>query len=351
MFFRTQISCSALFSALVFCFAAALSAAQTPTNQVGEAPDASAPLIRTQTRLVVLDVLVRDSHGNPVKGLTLNDFELREDGAKRVLKTAEEHGITAPAAKSNTVLALSNSPGQTSVFTNKPPNGDVWNVLLVDALNPSFELQGFARKQLEKFVQQLPPEQPVALVIMGSPSRLVVPFSAGAAGIQKFFSEKKSSASSTVLLDDVVNLADISSSNGGQPNGGARRLGPAFDLQMGDNARTTEEKHEQSERQLLNTLAALAEWLSHYPGRKNVYWLSDGFPIIAADTDRSLTHIPPGRRAGLFGKEQQQMDKLLQNARIAVSPIDLSGVRLHNSFSGERNEYSGYLLDATNHKQ
>jgi hypothetical protein len=45
------------------------------------------------------------------------------------------------------------------------------------------------------------------------------------------------------------------------------------------------------------------------------------------------------------------MDKLLQNARIAVSPIDLSGVRLHNSFSGERNEYSGYLLDATNHKQ
>jgi hypothetical protein len=46
MFFRTQMSCSALFSALVFCFAAALSAAQTPTAQ-----DASAPLIRTQTRL------------------------------------------------------------------------------------------------------------------------------------------------------------------------------------------------------------------------------------------------------------------------------------------------------------
>jgi hypothetical protein len=37
---------------------------------------------------VVLDVLVTDSHGDPVKGLTLKDFELREDGDKRVLKTA-----------------------------------------------------------------------------------------------------------------------------------------------------------------------------------------------------------------------------------------------------------------------
>jgi hypothetical protein len=53
MFFRTQMSCSALFSALVFCFAAALSAAQTPTAQ-----DASAPLIRTQTRLRHRSVLL-----------------------------------------------------------------------------------------------------------------------------------------------------------------------------------------------------------------------------------------------------------------------------------------------------
>ena len=84
MFVRTQMSCSALCSGLVFCFAAVLSPAQTPTNHVGQAPaapDIPAPLIRTQTRLVVLDVLVTDSHGDPVKGLTVKDFELREDGA------------------------------------------------------------------------------------------------------------------------------------------------------------------------------------------------------------------------------------------------------------------------------
>jgi VWFA-related protein len=312
MFFRTQMSCSALFSALVFCFAAALSPAQTPTNHVGQAPAAPAPLIRTQTRLVVLDVLVTDSHGDPVKGLTLTDFELREDGAKHVLKTAEEHGIAAPA--SGAASAPASLPAGPGVYSNKPPSGEVWNVLLLDYLNPVFELRASARQQLEKFVRELPPEQPVALVVLGNPTKLAVPFSGGAAGVLKFLEDKKSSASPPVPLGfaDIMPLVPV------------RKLTPDPDLDQ-----------DQSMREILFSFAGMANWLSRYPVRKNVYWLSTGFPRINQDDidpgqpDPKLQRPDSERRAGIFGKEQVQMDKLLQNARVAVYPIDLSGVHIN----------------------
>jgi VWFA-related protein len=306
MFPRTQASCSAL----IFCFAAALSAAQTPTNHMGQAPaapDAPAPLIRTQTRLVVLDVLVTDSHGDPVKGLTLKDFELREDGDKRVLKTAEEHGIAAPGGSD--ASAPAGLPAGPGVYSNKPPSGEVWNVLLLDTLNPSFALKASTRQQLEKFASQLPPDQPVALVLMADPARLAVPFSAGAAAVQKFFAEGKVPISSS----DPLGVAELA------PIVGVRKL-------------TTDPTLDQFKalKQTLFSFSGLANWLSHYPGRKNVYWLSAGFPNIPL-FDNPLT----GRRAGIFGKEQQQMDKLLQNARVAVFPIDITGVHIERPTKDE----------------
>jgi VWFA-related protein len=279
---------------------------------------------------VVLDVLVSDSHGDPVKGLTLKDFELREDGEKRALKTAEEHGIATPGGEPETALALSNVPGQTGVFSNKPPSGEVWNVLLFDSLSPSWEVQASARQQLEKYVRQLPPEQPVALVIMGSPSRLVVPFSGGAAGILKFLTAKESSGYSTVFLAADQGTPLIHYINDKQPNAPLKQMrGPKG---SGVNP-VMEAEQEQNFRQLLNTFDNLADWLSHYPGRKNVYWLSDGFPSLPLLSD-ALTLMSPKRREGPLFKEIQQMNKLLQNARVAVSPIDISGVHLHSSFGG-----------------
>jgi VWFA-related protein len=329
-----------LFSALILCFAAALSPAQTPTNHVGQAPAAPAPLIRTQTRLVVLDVLVTDSHGDPVKGLTVKDFELREDGAKRVLKTVEEHGIAAPA--SSDASAPAGLPAGPGVYSNKPPDGEVWNVLLLDLLNPTTELQASAGQQLEKFVKQLPPEQPVALVVMGDPSKLEVPFSGGAAGIEKFLATRKLPASLIQLDEDALTLPDVFFLDNGQPNapvnwftnskGGSGGSGGSQSKQMVLGAPNMSAGGEYKLRQhmgiSINTFASLAEWLSHYPGRKNVYWISKGFPHLLEDSDAHNLFIPqPGRRSALFGKEQQRMDKLLQNARVAVFPIDISGVR------------------------
>jgi VWFA-related protein len=299
---------------MISCFAAAMLPAQTPAAST--TPATPPPIVRSQTRLVVLDVLVTDSHGNPVKGLTLKDFQLRDDGSVRALKTAEEHGIAAPAGSAAPAPAPASTPASPTVFSNKPPAGEVWNVLLLDRLNPPQDRQQFALQQLKKFVQQLPPEQPVAFVVMDSATRVVVPFSAGVAGIQKILADKNFFTPPSPHLDQEDDA----------------ELPPTLQEDV---------KLKQAERIIrlrssTDAFTALADWLAHYPGRKNVYWLSTGFPpapsaVPGSDPqDSGKQELNPygsdGRRMGMFAGEQAQMDKRLQNARIAVFPIDINGV-------------------------
>jgi VWFA-related protein len=339
-----------MWNVLILILAATISQAQTPATST--TPATPPPIVRAQTRLVVLDVLVTDSHGNPVKGLTLKDFQLREDGAKRDLKITEEHGIAVPGGGAASAPAQANLPVGPGLFSNRAPTGDVWNVLLLDFLD-SWEEQNFAREELKRFVQGLPPDQPVALVKMGHPSKILVPFSSGVAGIQKFFANAKLSADgrptienldeNALSLPDVYFIdlnqpnAPVNPATGGMVSGGSaagqRTVGG---VSVSSGVGPIGSKKRQHMLLAINTFAALADWLGHYPGRKNVYWISDGFPRLEEDKDLHDWLIPRSDRlSGLFGKEQQDMDKRLQNARIAVSPIDISGVKQERRITRE----------------
>lgn len=48
-------------------------------------PRAQQPELRTATTCVLFDVVVRDYKGRPIEGLSLSDFELREDGTRQHL--------------------------------------------------------------------------------------------------------------------------------------------------------------------------------------------------------------------------------------------------------------------------
>src|SRR5580698_183985 len=59
--------------------------------QNNKVPTPQVPELRTDVRLVVLDVLVTDSHGKPVPGLKIDDFNLSENGTTQALKSFEDH--------------------------------------------------------------------------------------------------------------------------------------------------------------------------------------------------------------------------------------------------------------------
>src|SRR5690349_19397197 len=68
-------------------------AAQTPAGQ-------TPPTIKVSTEVVIEEVTVKDKSGNPIQGLTTNDFVLTEDGVPQTISFVEYQelpSIGAPA--------------------------------------------------------------------------------------------------------------------------------------------------------------------------------------------------------------------------------------------------------------
>ena len=71
-----------------------------------QAQPAARPLFRTATDLVTIDVVVRDRSGAFVRGLTADDFEIREDGKPQALLTLGLEELDTSAAPLDTVNLL-----------------------------------------------------------------------------------------------------------------------------------------------------------------------------------------------------------------------------------------------------
>ena len=103
--------------------------------------------LRTNTRLVVVDVVAIDGKGQPVTDLKAADFTLLEDGKPQKISGFNfEHPGGAPAQ----AVQINLPP---SVVTNAPKfQSNSLNVILFDAVNGDFAEHAYARDQLLKFL-------------------------------------------------------------------------------------------------------------------------------------------------------------------------------------------------------
>src|SRR6185369_1608918 len=86
----------------------------------------------TTSRNVVLDVIVTDSAGKPIHGLTAHDFTVLENGTPQPVKGFEEHRPDAPSSKPTIPVQLPADTYTNYVSSTEP--GAV-NVILFDSLN------------------------------------------------------------------------------------------------------------------------------------------------------------------------------------------------------------------------
>lgn len=111
------------------------------------ATDVPSLTLRTNTRLVVLDVVVTDKKGQAVTGLTADDFTVEENGKKQKVS------VFLPAS-ANRMTPASPPPG---ILSNRPENvgpAGVPIVLVLDAANSPFEQQAYARSEMLKYVAE-----------------------------------------------------------------------------------------------------------------------------------------------------------------------------------------------------
>src|ERR1019366_732053 len=131
---------------------------QAPANAGTSEMTTAAPVFHAQSKLVVVDVVVTDRSGKAITGLKVSDFQLTENGTLQQLRVFEEHSV-APTSPRATPPRL--PPGQYTNFPVDPPR-DSLNILLFDMLNTRAEDRQWARTQMLKALQKLPPGQQVA---------------------------------------------------------------------------------------------------------------------------------------------------------------------------------------------
>ena len=283
-------------------------------------PASDVTTLYTGTQLVILNVVVTDSHENPVRNLNASDFVVLEKGVPQQIKTFEEHTASASVAAAKPEPAA--LPGIFSNYAPIPHDGPL-NILLFDALNTPITDQAFLRDQLKQYVNTVPPGANIA--IFGLNSRLVL--------LQGFTSNSevlKAAINGTTnktsrLLEDAVGGVSppMTASQALTQNS----IDPAV-LKILPALKTfeTEQQSSQDNNRALITLDAfnqLARYLSNIPGRKNLIWFSGSFPIS----------ILPGTGDGnnfsavvSAEEEFRQTVHLLTLSQVSVYPIDTRGV-------------------------
>ncbi len=281
----------------------------TPLFPQNNPADGSQPatVIRSNPRLVLVNVIVTDSAGKPVHGLTQHDFTVLEDGKSQSIRSFDERSA-APDPKTPESKETARDFGP-NVHTNwvQVPKNQVTNILLFDMLNMSSQDLVSAKHELLRTVQNLPAGQQFALFVLGKSLHMIQGFTWEKGTMYAAASRLNDSTTSPVYADTRT----FSSQIGELKETMLIKNPKAFEALVQTLATEQDIKLESRMLYTFDGLYALARALVAVPGRKNLIWITSGFPFDASrgDMDR-FTHL----------------SSLLSASQIAVYPIDARGV-------------------------
>ncbi|HEY6412127.1 MAG TPA: VWA domain-containing protein, partial [Edaphobacter sp.] len=296
--------------------------AQTPTPQ-------PIPTIKAHTQLVIIDVVVTDSHQNPVHNLKATDFRLLENKDPQQIKAFEEHTALSDT-KPRPIPPM--PPGTFTNWTPTPPNSSV-NILLLDTLNTPLQDQSFVHDQLKQYLKSSKPGARIAIFGLTTHLNLLQGFTSDPELLKTAINQKNPQVSP--LLDDPVgggtgiqSLSDTVSSFGDAPD----IADILSNLQRFD-AEQQSFQFQLRARYTLDALNQLARYLTGIPGRKNLIWFSGSFPInILPDGDLQ----DPFAAALGFEDEFRETTNLLTLNQVAVYPVDARGLMVSPAFTAAR---------------
>jgi VWFA-related protein len=265
------------FLAILLVLAAAPLFAQQPIEQPGSQ---STYTLNTAVRIVLTDVTVTDSNGNVVHGLPQSAFHVMVDKQPVPLRSFEEN-IDASTAIDKAPAA------NASVFSNEyllhlPP---VLNIVVLDVWNLGLVQQMSLAYEFNKFINQLPPDKPIALYGRSGDAAVL---------LQNFTSDHK------LLLNAAAKVMP--------------HFAPPGREYAGNNGAGTDAK----------LLYQIATDLSQIPGHKNVIWLSGGSPLIS----------PLDPSSGENAHDLQIVYDMLETARASLYPVDARGLTVVGGAAG-----------------
>ena len=264
---------------------------------VSKEPDESSLVLHATVHRVLVDVVVLDARDRPVLGLSQKDFAVYEDGKAQRILSFEEHNMDPDADAGPPPAA----PLPVNTFVNVPaaPERGPLNVILYDMLDTTIDDQPFARLQMLKFVDAMPGGSRFAIFVLADGLHLA----------QGFTSDRDQ----LHAVLDARNRAHI----------------PKVFL-YADNY--------QASVSPLGALADVARFLDGMPGRKNLIWLSDHFPVPFLP---NLAR-PQGDRQDNDARIRR-VTNIMAAGQIALYPVDVRGVAIGN-LNGNNTALNGEYL-------
>jgi len=333
-------------------------------------PNDPALVLRVTTRMVIVDPVVLDKHGDPVKGLKANDFTLTEDGARQRIAFFSER-ISEAANSPPPVLPPHVTTNRPAVTQTNAEHGTV-AVLLLDGVNTPPQEQIFVKQQMLKFLaREYDPNTKLAVIALSSKLTVLQNFTQDPillrAALDRYLAQTPALARSGGQMETpsaslpapVVNLP--AQANGGPTGSGPDPGLPATLAAGGSSASIFEDiayMMDRFERESENfsrdtrisaTLSALeqiARFMSGQSGRKVLMWFSTGFPFSVVGDSPSAMEAERD-----YGDQIRRTINLLNDAHVATYTIDAGGLVASSlgdpSFSGRDSEGKVHLgIDA-----
>jgi VWFA-related protein len=246
--------------ALIIMSVGAPGFSQSPSQPPPKQDTSQSGTLRVTSRLVQVSVIVHDKDGKPVTGLTKEDFELFDQGQRQQIATFSEQ---------KSILRATSADESPNLFTNRFAQGanaqPPLTVIVLDAFNtrhwdlywcpPPF---GFPRcatatmfHEVEKFINHMQPQDRVALYELTGNLYLLQDFTSDPGALLRGLDRGKEVSASFHLAGVQMDSIGMSS----------------------------------------YTMAAMREIgnrLANVPGRKNLVWLSTGFPPAGIISDEKM---------------------------------------------------------------
>jgi VWFA-related protein len=231
----------------------------------GEMAQVSAPVIKAESRLVLVDTIVTDKHGNYVRDLAQKDFKVWEDDKEQTIKS----------------FSYEADP-------NSPTNGQKhYMVLFFDNSTMEFTDQVQARKAAASFIDaNAGPNRYMAILNYGGSVHVAQNFTTDAARLKQIASGVKLPNGPNADAAVPVEVASL-----GAP--------PLFASSESDYGART----------MLLALRSVARNLATVPGRKSLVLLTAGFPWTP-ENQSELTAVMSA----------------CNKANVAVYPVDVRGL-------------------------
>jgi len=345
----------------VLCLGTFSRAQALGSEQNASKPGSEAPItFHADTRMVTLEVVARDRKGQTATGLTANDFQVFEEtmGRKRE-KRQQKIAVFRPVSVTELVTKDKDRfkvPG--GVYTNLvtmhdqpvPPT-----ILLVDGINTELKDQMRLHAQMLRMLRSLPKDVPAAVFLLGHRLSLLQGFTTEPSLLKTALEKASSGVGNSMVQADPRDDPDATSAfmenivaNDPNMNNDSLTAAAAESIQRFEKE-TYASNMDMRVHESVDALLAIAHNVAGYPGRKNLLWISSGFPIvlnpemgIVGGTANARGSAPsqgnPGSDKNSFigmrnyGAEMQEVANALESAKVAVYPILVGGVQTETFF-------------------